>query len=134
MRSILTTVTLAAALAGCGASGTRVTAKIEAIQRNCGYTQTETNYRGDTITGRSVRDVKKDCSEELAFQKIKRGKSNERLSGEADVFVRYKLPGDEYAHSAHVVVSARDKRFYTLEPGQDVKVRIDAQDSNKAYL
>ena len=135
MRAVHLFVLLGAApLAACGSASPSVVAQVQAIQRNCGYTRTETTYMGDTKTGSSTSNIKKDCSEDPEFRKIKLGTSDMRLSGEADVFLRYQMPGDEYAHSAHVVIPASDDLFYSLQVGQDLRVRIDPTDSDKAYL
>lgn len=124
----------AVSLCACGHSGTKVVGKVEAIQRNCGYTLTTTSYKGNSKSGRSTRDAKMDCSEEPAFAKIRSGESTKLLTGEADVFVRYKLPNDDYAHSARVKVSASNRLFYSLEVGQELQVWIDPKDANKASL
>lgn len=136
MRPSFMMIPLAAAvsLSACGPSQPKILAKVEAIQRNCGYTVTETKYRGSSKVGSSKRDAKMDCSEDFAFQQIKAGKSDKTLTGEADVFVRYQLPGDSSSHSARLKIPARNDLFYSLEVGQDLPVRIDPENSSNAYL
>jgi hypothetical protein len=131
---MLVLLVTAAPLCACGHSGSAVVGKVEAIQRNCGYTLTTTSYKGDTKTGRTSREAKMDCSEEPAFAKVRSGGSTKLMTGEADVFVRYKLPNDETAHSARVKVSASNRLFYSLEVGQELQVWIDPNDANKASL
>ena len=131
---VLVLLIAAAPLCACGHSGSAVVGKVEAIQRNCGYTLTTTSNKGDTKTGRTSRETKMDCSEEPAFLKIRSGESGKLMTGEADVFVRYKLPNDGSAYSARLKISASNRLFYSLEVGQELQVWIDPNDANKASL
>lgn len=121
-------------LAACGSRGTYVSAKVERVERNCEYTETATSTNMDTgSTTKSQTARKLDCSDDPEFRKIKRGDSRRLLKGEATAIVRYTAP-DQQSHQAWVKVSASNRDFYTLETGQEIKVRIDPDDASVGYL
>ena len=121
-------------LAACGPRGTYVTAKVERVERNCEYTETETTTNMDTgSTTKSQTARKLDCSDDPEFRKIKRGESRARLKGEATAIVRYTSP-DQQPHQAWIKVKASDRKFYTFESGQEIKVRIDPNDASIGYI
>ena len=121
-------------LAACGPRGTYVAATVERVERNCEYTETETTTNMDTgSTTKSQTARKLDCSDDPEFRKIKRGDSRVRLKGEATAIVRY-TSADQQSHQAWVKVNASNHTFYTLETGQQIKVRIDPNDASVGYL
>lgn len=121
-------------LAACGPRGTYVSATVERVERACEYTETETTTNMDTgSTTKSQTARKLDCSDDPAFRKIKRGDSRQRLKGKATAIVRYTSP-DQQSHQAWIKLDASNRQFYTLETGQEIKVRIDPNDASVGYL
>ena len=121
-------------LAACGSRGTYVDAKVERVERNCEYTETETTTNMDTGSSNTSRTARKlDCSDDPEFRKIKRGGSGRLLKGEATAIVRY-TSADQQSQHAWVKVKASNRAFYTLETGQQIKVRIDPDDASVGYL
>lgn len=124
------------ALAGCGVPAQRVTARIERIERNCIFDETlyRDNGQGQRDTVR-VTERKLECNDDPTFLAIRSGrKPNMRLFGHATVIVRYTSPTDRQQHQAWIRIDAADRAFYTLDVGQEVKVRLDRNDGSIAYL
>jgi hypothetical protein len=124
-------------LSGCGSgSGNRVSAWVESIERTCDYSEKEyVDYGAGEISYVSETKRKYDCSTDSKFLAIKRGETpNMRLYGHATVIVRYVDPKNHREQQAWIRIDALDPAFYSLVPGQDLRVRIDPRDSSKAYL
>jgi hypothetical protein len=125
-----------AMLSACGSNNPRIVAKIERIERSCQYDETEFEDHGAgerKFVSRTVR--KYDCSDDPKFLAVKTGRDkNFRAIGHATAIIRYTSPVDQKQHQAWIRIDASRREFYTLEAGQEVRVRIDPKNSSQAYL
>lgn len=113
-------------LGGCSES-VGVTAVVSGIKRTCEFVETSGPEAG--------AKRKDDCAKHPDWRTERARYAGRALDlvGEAVVTVYFVSPADQQTHEARLTFSGRQDEFYTLDMGDEIKVRYDPENPAHAW-